>query len=129
MWAVRDGLANLFKTMINPLIKEFQPKEDNWEGWQAFEGAFEEAMHLLPLHIMKVLNRKPETIYGQRRINPLIQNARAEQSEAIFMKQEIQRRLGKVKSVLEQLDESQENSAAGRRKQIKIAGRSTNFLI
>jgi hypothetical protein len=57
---------------------------------------------------IKALNRKPETMYGQRRVNPLIQKAGTEQNEAMFTKQEIQRRLGKVKSMLKQLDESQE---------------------
>jgi hypothetical protein len=57
MRKVREGLTDLFKTMINPLMKEFQPKEGDWEGWQAAERAYEEAMHLLALHIMKALNR------------------------------------------------------------------------
>jgi hypothetical protein len=47
---------------------------------------------------MKVLNHKPEIMDSQRKVNPLIRKARAEQSEAICTKQDIQRRLGKVKS-------------------------------
>jgi hypothetical protein len=33
MRKVRKGLTDLFKTMANPLMKEFQPKEDDCEGW------------------------------------------------------------------------------------------------
>jgi hypothetical protein len=67
-------------------------------------------------------------MYGQTKVNPLIHKPRAEQSEAIFRKQEIQRRLGKVKSTLEQLDESEENSAAGRTNQTKIVRKINLFL-
>jgi hypothetical protein len=31
--------------MINPMMKDFQPQADDWEDWQAFEGAYEEVMH------------------------------------------------------------------------------------
>jgi hypothetical protein len=98
---VKEGRVDLFKTQINPLMKEFQHKPDDWEDWQAFERAYQEAMHLLRLHIMMALNRKSETMYGQRRVNPLIQTARAQQKEKIFTKQEIQRRLVNVKTMLE----------------------------
>jgi hypothetical protein len=128
MRKVREGPADLFKPMLNPLMKEFQPKEGDWKDWEAFEGVYEEAMHLLCLHILKVLNRKSGPLCGQRKINPLIHKARAEQSEAICTKQEIQRRLGNVKSVLEQLHESHENSPADRRKQTKIVAAITQFL-
>jgi hypothetical protein len=72
--------------MINPLMKEFQPKEGDREGWQAFEEAYEEAIYLLRPHIIKPLNRKPEIMYGQRRVNRLIQKARVDESDAIFTK-------------------------------------------
>jgi hypothetical protein len=58
----------------------------------------------------------------------LIQKARTEQSEIIFTKQEIQRRLVKVKTMPEQFDESQEDGVAGRRTQIKIVGKINQFL-
>jgi hypothetical protein len=128
MRKVKEGLVDLFKMEINPMMKELQPKPDDWDDWLAFEGAYEEAMHLLRVHIMKALKKKPETMYGQRRINPLIQKARAEQSETTFTRQDIQRRLVKVKAMLEQIDESQEDSEAGRRAQIKIVGEINQFL-
>jgi hypothetical protein len=32
MRKVREELANLFKMIINSLMKEFQPKKGDWEG-------------------------------------------------------------------------------------------------
>jgi hypothetical protein len=128
MRKVRSEFVDLFKTMVNPLIKEFQPKRDDWEGWQPFEGAYEKTMHLLRLHMMKPLNRKSETKHDQRRVSAQIQKAQAEQNEPIFTNQEIQRRLRKVKSMLESRDEGQEDSAAGRRKQTRIVGERYQFL-
>jgi hypothetical protein len=101
--------------VISPLMKEFQPKEGHWEDWQAFEGACEEVTHVLLLHIMKALKRKPETMYSQRRVNPLTQKAQAEQTEEIVTKQEIQKRLRKMKAMLSQFDDGHEESVAGRR--------------
>jgi chaperonin cofactor prefoldin len=124
----QERLADLFQTTVNSLVKEFQSKRNDWESWQAFKGAYEEAMHLPHLLIMKALNRKAETMYDQRRISPQIQNVRAQQTVTIFAKQAIQRRLGKMKSMLEQLDESQEDSAVGRMKQTKIVGEMYQFL-
>jgi hypothetical protein len=111
MRKVREGLADFFK-MINLLMKEFQPKEGDWGDWQAFEGASEEATYLLCRHIMKALKCTPETMSGQRRVNPLIQKARAEQGDEIFAKQEIPRRLMKVKAMLDQFDRNHEDNAA-----------------
>jgi hypothetical protein len=128
MKKIRQGQAHLFKMMINALMKEFQPKRDDLQSWEAFEGADEEAMHFPRLHIMKVLNRKPETMYGQRRVSPQIQEARAEKIETIFTKREIQRTLAKVKSMLGQLVESQNNDPAGWTKRGRIVGELYQFL-
>jgi hypothetical protein len=105
MRKVRDGLMELFRTVINPMMKEFQPEEGVWDDWLAFEGAYEEAMHLLRLHIIKALKRNPATLSGDRRINPVAQKALAEQSEKLFAQQDMRRRLAKLKSMLEQIDD------------------------
>jgi hypothetical protein len=128
MRKVRERLINLFKKEINPMMKEFQSKEDYWDNWQAFERVYEEAMDFLRLHIMKVLKLKSETMYGQRRINPQIQKARAKQSEILFTRQEIQRRLVKVKSMLEQLDEYQGESVTERRRQMNLVTELNEFV-
>jgi hypothetical protein len=77
---------------------------------------------------MKALNRKPEIMYGQRRVSLQIHKTRTEQIEIMFTKQEIRRRLAKVKSMLEQFDENQEDSPSTRRKQTKIVRELNQFL-
>jgi hypothetical protein len=105
MCKVNEGLADLFKTEINPMTKESRPKTNDWEDWQVFEGAYKEALHHLRLHVVKTLKRDPMRLYDARRINPKSQRAQEKQSEALFTKHEIERRLMKVKSKLEQFAE------------------------
>jgi hypothetical protein len=52
MRKVREGLVELFRKVINPMMKEFQPRAKDCDDWLAFEGAYEEAIHLLRLHII-----------------------------------------------------------------------------
>jgi hypothetical protein len=42
---VKTRFEDLFKYEINPLKTELQPDPGDWEGWCAFEGAYEESMH------------------------------------------------------------------------------------
>jgi Holliday junction resolvasome RuvABC DNA-binding subunit len=67
------------------------------------EGAYEEALHLLRLHIVKTFKRDEKKMYGFRKVNPRIQKARAEQREELFAKKDIQRILLKLKSKLKSL--------------------------
>jgi hypothetical protein len=85
-------------------------------------------MHLLRLYTIKALKRSSETMYGQRRINSLIQKARADQSKKFFTEQEMQRRLAKVKTMLEPLDEAQGESIADGRRQMKIVAELSEFV-
>jgi hypothetical protein len=100
MRKVKVRLANLFKTEINPIVKEFNPRTGDWEDWQAFEGAYEEVLYLLRPHVVKTLRRDEQKMYGFRKVNPKKQKARTEQKEELFAKQDIQRRLLKLKSKL-----------------------------
>jgi hypothetical protein len=77
MSKVKVGLANLFKTEINQIMREFKPRTDNSEDWQAFEGAYEEALHLLRLHVVKALKRDEKKMCRFRKVNPRMQKARA----------------------------------------------------
>jgi hypothetical protein len=38
-----------------------------------FEAAYEEALHFIDMHIIRALKRDEKQLYGQRRINPKIQ--------------------------------------------------------
>jgi hypothetical protein len=85
-------------------------------------------MHLLVLHIIKALKHNPEPVQSQRTINPLIQKARAEQSERLFLEQDMQKRLVKGKAMLEQSDEAQGDNVMNRRRQIKIVTWLSQFV-
>jgi hypothetical protein len=69
MRKIREGLVELFMTIINPMLKELQPEDDDYNDWLAFEVAYKETMHILRLDILKSLKRDPKTLYGERRIN------------------------------------------------------------
>jgi hypothetical protein len=101
MRKVKIGLANLFKTEVNPIMREFKPRTDDWEDWQAFERASEEMLDFLRFHIVKTLKRDEKNIYSFRKVSPRMQKARAEQREELFAKQGIPRRLLKLKSKLQ----------------------------
>jgi hypothetical protein len=72
-----------------------------------FESAYEKALSFLCLHVMKNLNRDEKKMYDFRKVNPRMQKTRAKQREKIFAKQDIQKRLLKMKSELEQFEEYQ----------------------
>jgi hypothetical protein len=120
MRKVKVGLADVFKTEINPIMGEVIPRTDDREECQVFEGPYEEALHLLHLHIVNTLRRLETKMYCFKKVNPRIQKVRGERREELFAKQDIQRRLLKLKSKLEQFEEYQEESPAARRKQVKI---------
>jgi hypothetical protein len=86
MRKVKIGWADLLKTEINLIVREFKPKINDWENWQMFEGAYEEALHLLRLHVVKTLKRDEKKMYGFRKVNPRMQKARAEQRDELFAK-------------------------------------------
>jgi hypothetical protein len=95
------GVADVFKTEINPTLREFKPRTDDWEDWQAFERADEEELHFLSLHVVKTLKRYEKTMHGFRKVNPRMQKSRAEQRGQLFAKQDLQIRLLKLKLQLE----------------------------
>jgi hypothetical protein len=75
MRKVKQGLKGFFTNEINPLLAKFKPKNREWEEWQAFEGAYEEAMHRLREHVIGAIGRDPQRLYGEKRINPALQTA------------------------------------------------------
>jgi hypothetical protein len=79
MQKVKIGLADLFKTGTNPIVRKFEPRADDWEDWEAFQGAYEEALHLLRLDVVKTAERDEKKMHGFRKVNPRMQEARREQ--------------------------------------------------
>jgi hypothetical protein len=57
MRKVKVGLTNLFKTEFNLIMREFKPRIEDWEDWQACEEIYEETGYLLRVDIVKTLKR------------------------------------------------------------------------
>jgi hypothetical protein len=121
MIKVRVGLLDLFEHEINPLMKEFQPENGDWDGWLAFEGAYEESLHLIRMHIVKALDLDPKGLYGARRVSPKTLEKQEKMHERRFRTQDIQRKLSKLRLMLEQYTEYQEDTPQNRRKQQKLS--------
>ena len=64
---VAVGLKDLFENELIPLLKEFDPRsitsDDTELKWTVFEGAYEEVMHRIRVHIACALNFDPVKIY------------------------------------------------------------------
>jgi hypothetical protein len=71
-------------------------------------------LDFIRLDIIRALKHDDRHLSGQRKINPKIQEVRAKKSEELFMTQDIQRNLMKVKSKLEQMTEIQEEESPAR---------------
>jgi uncharacterized C2H2 Zn-finger protein len=123
MRRVKRGLSDLFEYQINPLIEEFQPSADDWDDWTAFEGAYEESMHEIRMHIMGALNRDPRRLYGARRMNARLQETREQTAETIVNHQQMRNTLRKLKSILEEIAEGNEDEAGTRRRRMKLTRR------
>jgi hypothetical protein len=52
MRRVKKGLMDLLNVEINPMMNEFRPRNHDWEDWLIFEGAYEEVLRLIRLHIL-----------------------------------------------------------------------------
>jgi hypothetical protein len=69
MRKIKTGWEELFKYEIDPLMTEFQPDPGDWDGWWAFEGAYEESMHKIRIYILQALNRDTRKLYGIQQVN------------------------------------------------------------
>jgi hypothetical protein len=100
MRKMKQGLKGLFAKEINPLVAMFKRKNREWEKWQAFEGAYEEAMHRLREHIITAIGRDPQHFYGEKRINPTLQAAREQEAETMIGGQTARREMARLKDLL-----------------------------
>jgi hypothetical protein len=89
MWKIKTGLEDLFKHEINPLVTEFQPDPRDWDGWCAFEGAYEESMHKIRIYILQALNRDTRKLYGVQQVNARLQATREQRMEQVINHQVI----------------------------------------
>jgi hypothetical protein len=84
MRKIKTGLEDLFKHEIDPLMTELQPDPGDWDGWCAFEGAYEESMYKITIHILQALNRDTRKLYGIQQVNAQLQAAREQRTEQII---------------------------------------------
>jgi hypothetical protein len=45
MRRVKEGLSDLFRGELNPILEQMMPKTEEHQEWLGFEGAYEECMH------------------------------------------------------------------------------------
>jgi hypothetical protein len=100
MRKVKQGLNGLFANEINPFLAKFKPKNREWEEWQVFEGAYEEAMYRLREHVIRAIGRDPQRLYGEKRINPALQAAREQEAETMIGPETARRELARLKDLL-----------------------------
>jgi hypothetical protein len=84
MRKIKTGLEDLIKYEINPLMTEFQSDPGDWDGWCAFEDAYEESMHKVRIHILQALNRDTRKLDGIQQVNARLQAAREQRTEQVI---------------------------------------------
>jgi hypothetical protein len=52
MRRARQGLSNLFRIELTPMLDSLMLGADSWERWETFEGAYEESIHRIREHII-----------------------------------------------------------------------------
>ena len=75
---ISPGLRELFVNEIIPLIKEYSPDKlgncDQETKWNVFEGAYEESLHRIRIHIAIKLGLNPDYIYRNNSRGRFINN-------------------------------------------------------
>jgi hypothetical protein len=97
MRKIKTGLRDFFKCEINPLMTEFQADPGDWDGWCAFESAYEESIHKIRMHILHALNRDSRKPHGIQQVNARLQAATEQGMEQVINHQLIRWTLSKIK--------------------------------
>jgi hypothetical protein len=87
---VKQSLSDLFKGEQNLILEEMMQRTDEHDEWVAFEGAYDECMHRIREHILLATGRDSNRLYGERRLNPRLQEATEQSKEKwlVFKKSE-----------------------------------------
>jgi hypothetical protein len=95
------------------------PEDNNWEDWKAFEGAYEEGLDKIRKLIYQTLSRDVTKIYGERRLNPKLQQMRERTNSEFEQRQEARIRISKLKEALEEIGQGdgRDEAAEVRRRQ------------
>jgi hypothetical protein len=84
------------------------PTSNQHEEWIGFEGASEECMNRIRMHIIPAIGRDPKRLYGEGRLNPKLQAATERSTEVMVGLQEIRRNLNKFKDIIHTITEERE---------------------
>jgi hypothetical protein len=57
MHRVKEGLSDLFRGELNPILEEAMPRTDEHGEWAEFQGTYEECMHRIREHILLAIGR------------------------------------------------------------------------
>jgi hypothetical protein len=106
MRRVKEGLSDLFRGELNPILEQMMPRTDEQDEWTAFEGAYEECMHRIREHILLAIGRDPKRLYGERRQNPKLQAATEQSAETLIELQKVRRDLKRLKDLLHTIAET-----------------------
>jgi hypothetical protein len=66
---VKQGLSDLFKGELNPILEQMMPRSEEHEEWIGFEGAYEDCMHRIRERILLAIGRDSSRLCGERRVN------------------------------------------------------------
>jgi hypothetical protein len=108
MRRVKEGLSDLFRGELNPILEQMIPRTDDHQEWLGFEGAYEECMHRIRVHIILAIGRDPDRLYGEKRLNPKLQKASEESAETMVNLQKIRKDLKKLKDIIHEIVETGE---------------------
>jgi hypothetical protein len=135
MRKVKEGRSDLFKSELNPLLEQMMLRTEGHEEWVGFEGAYEECMHRIREHILLVIGRDLNRLYGEKRLNPKVQAAAEQSTEVVASLQEVRRDLKKLKDILHTIEEAGEGTGEDsdegfemRRRQAKFTKRIAPIL-
>jgi hypothetical protein len=62
---VKEGLSDLFKGELNPLLTRMMPRTDDHSEWIALEGGYEESRDRIREHIILAIGRDLRRLYGE----------------------------------------------------------------
>jgi hypothetical protein len=123
---LKSPLNDLLSQDINPMLEQMMPKPEDWDSWLAFEGVYEDALDKIRRVIIAKKGRNPRRIYGAKVLNPMLQQAREQISEALVHRQAAQTQLRKVKYFLEEITRSEAQEEDIRREP-EISRRNTRW--
>jgi hypothetical protein len=101
MQRAKEGLSDLFRGELNPILKQMMPRTGGQEEW-----AYEECMHRIRKHIRSAIGRDSKRLYGERHQNPNLHAATEQLAEILIEIQQVRRDLKGLKDLLHKIAET-----------------------